>query len=34
VRTPNPHQSQDISDSLITEILRQAGISKDEWNKV
>jgi len=33
VRIPNPHKSQDISDSLIFEILRQAGISKDEWNK-
>ena len=34
VRIPNPHKSQEISDSLIYEILRQAGISKDEWNKV
>ncbi len=33
VRIPNPHKSKDISDSLISEILRQAGISKDEWNK-
>ncbi len=33
VRIPNPHKTQDISDSLISEILRQAGISKDEWNK-
>jgi len=33
VRIPNPHKSQDISDSLISEILRQVGISKDKWNK-
>jgi len=33
VRIPNPLKSQDISDSLISEILRQVGISKDKWNK-
>ena len=32
VRVPNPHHG-DISASLLTEILRQADISKDEWNK-
>jgi predicted RNA binding protein YcfA (HicA-like mRNA interferase family) len=34
VRIPNPHQAVDISDSLLREILRQAGISKDDWIKV
>jgi len=34
VRIPNPHKTQDISDSLIFEILRQAGISKNDWNKM
>ena len=34
IRIPNPHKTQDISDSLISEILRQAGISKNDWNKV
>ncbi|MFA4975063.1 MAG: type II toxin-antitoxin system HicA family toxin [Candidatus Paceibacterota bacterium] len=31
VRVPNPHKG-DISRSLVAEILRQAGISKDDWN--
>lgn len=34
MRVPNPHQAGEISDSLLREILRQAGISKDEWEKV
>jgi predicted RNA binding protein YcfA (HicA-like mRNA interferase family) len=34
VRIPNPHQAVDISDSLLREILRQAGIIKDDWIKV
>lgn len=33
IRVPNPHKSGDISDSLLREILRQAGITKKEWNK-
>ena len=33
IRVPNPHKSGDITDSLLHEILRQAGISNDEWNK-
>jgi len=33
VRIPNPHGSADISDSLLGEILRQAGISKQEWDQ-
>ena len=32
VRVPNPHGSGEISDSLFREILRQAGISKQEWD--
>ena len=33
IRIPNPHAG-DISDSLLKEILRQAGISSQEWHKV
>ncbi|MDL1957977.1 MAG: type II toxin-antitoxin system HicA family toxin [Deltaproteobacteria bacterium] len=33
IRIPNPHKSGDITDSLLHEILRQAEISKDEWNE-
>ena len=32
VRIPNPHKS-DISKYLLAEILRQAGVSKSDWNK-
>ena len=31
VRIPNPHQS-DIGGSLVGEILRQAGITAEEWD--
>jgi predicted RNA binding protein YcfA (HicA-like mRNA interferase family) len=31
VRIPNPHR-KDISRHLLAEILRQAGISQDDWN--
>jgi len=31
LRVPNPHVG-DISIPLLKEILRQAGISEDEWN--
>jgi predicted RNA binding protein YcfA (HicA-like mRNA interferase family) len=34
IRIPNPHGSGDIHISLVKEILRQAGISSDEWDKV
>jgi predicted RNA binding protein YcfA (HicA-like mRNA interferase family) len=34
IRVPNHHQTGDISDSLLSEILRQAGISKEEWKNV
>ena len=33
IRVPNPHKSGDITNSLLNEILRQAGIGKDEWSK-
>lgn len=32
VRIPNPH-GEDISKHLVAEILKQAGISPDEWEK-
>ena len=31
IRVPNPHQGKDISAGLVSEILRQAGISAREW---
>lgn len=33
IRIPNPHQS-DISKSLLLEILKQAGISREEWEQL
>ena len=33
VHIPNPHRA-DISRHLLAEILRQAGISNDEWEVV
>lgn len=33
LRVPNPHKG-DISKHLLSEILRQAGISSSEWNKL
>lgn len=33
VHIPNPHEG-DISKHLLSEIIRQAGISVDEWNKL
>jgi predicted RNA binding protein YcfA (HicA-like mRNA interferase family) len=32
IRIPNPHTG-DISVSLLREILRQAGISSQEWDR-
>jgi len=32
IRIPNPHRGQSIHVGLLKEILRQAGISNDEWN--
>jgi len=33
IRIPNPHGKGDIDVSLVKEILRQAGISNEEWDK-
>ena len=33
IRVPNPHHS-DIGRELLARILRQAGISKQEWEKL
>lgn len=32
VRIPNPHGSGDISIGLVKELLRQAGISDEDWD--
>jgi predicted RNA binding protein YcfA (HicA-like mRNA interferase family) len=31
VRIPNPHRRGDISGALLSEILRQAGITGEAW---
>jgi len=33
IRIPNPHKGEDVHISLLKEILRQAGISFEEWDK-
>jgi len=33
VSLPNPHQG-DISKALLTQILRKAGISREEWESL
>ena len=33
LRIPNPHQA-DIGKELLTRLLRQASISKDDWEKL
>ena len=33
IRIPNPHASGDVHISLVKEILRQADISEEEWDK-
>ena len=33
IRMPNPHQN-DIGKELLGRILRQAGITKDDWEKL
>ena len=33
IRIPNPHQT-DIGRELLLRILRQAGISRDDWEKL
>jgi predicted RNA binding protein YcfA (HicA-like mRNA interferase family) len=34
IRIPNPHKGKDIHQSLVNEILKQAGISIDDWDSV
>ena len=31
VRIPNPHKGSGISGALVSQILRQAGITESEW---
>lgn len=33
IRIPNPHQ-RDIGKELLGRILRQAGVTKDEWEAI
>jgi predicted RNA binding protein YcfA (HicA-like mRNA interferase family) len=33
IRVPNPHQA-DIGRELLSRILHQAGISRDDWEKL
>jgi len=33
IRIPNPHGSGNVDVSLVKEILRQASINYDEWDK-
>ena len=33
IRIPNPHQG-DINVSLLSRILRQAGLSKNDWEEL
>lgn len=33
LRIPNPHQAE-IGKELLGRILRQAGVTKDEWEKL
>lgn len=33
VRIPNPHQG-DISRGLLSRVLKQAGVSREEWESV
>ena len=33
VRLPNPHES-DVSTGLVVRILRQAGVTREEWEKL
>lgn len=34
IRIPNPHGNDDINISLVKEILRQAGLDKNEWDSL
>ena len=31
IRIPNPHGSDEVGAALVSEILRQAGITADRW---
>jgi predicted RNA binding protein YcfA (HicA-like mRNA interferase family) len=31
-KIPNPHHGEEYGVRLLADILRQAGISRDEWN--
>ncbi len=31
-KIPNPHHGEDYGVSLLSDILRQAGISHEDWN--
>lgn len=33
IRIPNPHGTGEVGAALISEILRQAGISDEDWDK-
>lgn len=33
LRIPNPHQA-DIGRELLSRLLRQAGVERDEWNRL
>jgi len=33
LRVPNPHRA-DVGKELLARLLRQAGITKDEWEKL
>ena len=33
IRLPNPHEG-DVSRSLLAHILRQAGVSREEWERL
>lgn len=34
VKIPNEHRRQEIGIQLLSDILKQAGISRDEWEDV
>lgn len=31
---PNPHHGEEIGRDLLTKVLHQAGIDKDEWERL
>lgn len=33
IRIPNPHKNKDIHLSLLREILRQSGVSFEDWER-